>query len=62
MNYDELKKLIQDSEKEDQLYDDHKGIFTFKKDLNVTIRREYFDDLTYYAEEWAKIFSNQLRG
>jgi hypothetical protein len=56
MTYEELKQLLQESKKEDWLYDDERGIFTFKKDLNITIRREYFDNSTYYTEEWANNF------
>ena len=58
MTYEELKQLIQDSSKEDWLYDDSKGIYTSKNDLNVTIRHERYDDPTFHTEEWANQFSH----
>src|SRR5215210_4154298 len=55
VTYEELKQIIQDSGKDDWLYNESKRVFTYKKDLNITIRREYFDDSSF-AEDWANGF------
>ncbi len=56
MTYEKLKQIIQDSGKDNWLHDDSKGVFTYKEDLNVTIRRERFDD-SELADE-----GNAIRG
>lgn len=61
MTYEELRKTIQESQKDDWLYADEKRIFTFKKNLNITIRREYSDNSVYFREEWAAFDKPAIR-
>jgi hypothetical protein len=59
MRYDELKQKIADSSKEDWLYNDPRGIRTYKYDLSITIRRKEIDpDRDRFSEEWVKVFPN----
>ena len=55
MTYDQLTNLIHESSKEDWLFSDERGIYTFKKDLNLRIQRNPIDhDLDKFTgEEWA---------
>lgn len=55
MTYEELSGMIVGSEADEWLYNDSKGIFTYKPDLSVRIEREEIEDdfRRQFAEEWA---------
>ena len=59
MIYDDVMKTIRDSECDDWLFDDEKGIFTLRDDLDVRIERRDPDDLlASYTEPWANNHSD----
>lgn len=55
MNYDELKEKIKSSTKNDWLFSDERGSYTFKEDLNLRIQRKEidFDSDKFSGEDWA---------
>ena len=55
MTYDELMQMVYGSTKDDWVFSDERGIYTFKKDLNVHIHRKDIDhDFDKFTgEEWA---------
>lgn len=55
MTYDELTRLMNESTKDDWLFNDERGIYTFKYDLNLRIHRNDidFDADKFSGEEWA---------
>nr|BFD58106.1 hypothetical protein CKG001_02130 [Bdellovibrio sp. CKG001] len=52
MNYTDFKRHIYGSSASDWLYDDDKGIYTFKNDLNITIRADRSDIDRSFTEPW----------
>ena len=60
MTYDELIEAVLNSDGDDWLQDDSHGIFTFKPDLNVTIRQVREEESQpFEAEEWATKFPDK---
>lgn len=55
MTYNELEKAIRNSTKADWLFNDERGIYTFKNDLNLRIQRKEinFDFDRFGGEDWA---------
>ena len=54
MTYDELMEIILNSSFENWVYDDEKGIFTFREDLDIRIEeRRSSSDRDEFNEEWA---------
>ena len=55
MSYKELMKSILNTSKHDWLYNDERGIFTLKNDLDVRIvsKEIDFDNDKFYGEDWA---------
>ena len=53
MTYDKLIEAVLNSAGADWLQDDSRGIFTFKPDLNVTIREVRGETRPFETEEWA---------
>lgn len=55
MTYDELMVIIDESEREDWLFSDERGIYTFKHNLNVRIERREIDNEwdKFTGEDWA---------
>ncbi|RXJ78063.1 hypothetical protein CRV03_03580 [Arcobacter sp. F155] len=55
MTYNELDEVIKDSTKADWLFNDERGIYTFKNDLNLRIQRKEidFDFDKFGGEDWA---------
>ena len=61
MTYEQLVDLVLGSRQEDWLADELKGVFTLKKDLDVTIRESRAGDWSEgepFNEPWAKDFPN----
>ncbi|MGJ5818305.1 hypothetical protein [Paludibaculum fermentans] len=62
MEYDQLIQLVTHSSEADWLWNDHRSIWTFKPDLNITLRetqRPGEGELRPFAEEWAKQFPDK---
>ena len=55
MNYNELLKTILTSSRDDWLFNDERGIYTYKNDLNIWIKRKDidFDRDKFGGEDWA---------
>jgi hypothetical protein len=55
MKYDELMKIIYNSQKGDWAFNDERGIYTFKNDLNVRIQKKDIvqDRDQFTSEDWA---------
>lgn len=55
MTYNELKEVFASCNKEDWLFDDKRGVYTYKQDLNLRIVRKDtdFDTDKFAGEEWA---------
>lgn len=55
MTYDELLTIIDESEKDDWLFSDERGIYTFIHNLNVRIERRDIDREIdkFQGEDWA---------
>lgn len=55
MTYEELKKILDSSCKEDWLFNDSRGIYTYKNNLNIRIQRKDidFESDAFEGEEWA---------
>lgn len=55
MTYDELLSIIDESEKDDWVFSDERGVYTFKHDLNVRIERRDIDHDSdkFHGEHWA---------
>jgi len=54
-----LKSIIQkimESNVEDWIFDDTEGTYTFKKDTNLTIKRDDFEDRREFEEGWVEKF------
>lgn len=49
----EVDKILADSNSDDWIKDDETGNFTYKKDLNLRIEREAYEDHEEIEEEWA---------
>lgn len=47
--------IILNSSSEDWLFEDTKGVYTYKQDINLTIRRSNYDKGEVFHESWAKI-------
>lgn len=59
MTYDELIQIILNSSFPAWLYDDTRGIYTFKSDLHIRIeRREPSEGSAEFHEEWANNHSD----
>ncbi len=59
MTYAGLIRAIVGSRESDWLRDDSRGIFTFKPDLNITVREVQSDShRPFEGEEWAANFSD----
>ena len=57
MTFDELIRLLIDSNTNDWLRDDGRGIYTLKSDLNVTVREVTNEEpQPFKTEEWATSF------
>lgn len=56
MTYDELIELVYNSTKNEWVFTDERGIYTFKKDLNIRIHRKDIDHNSdrFSGEDWAK--------
>ena len=55
MTYEELKKILRESTKRDWLFSDERGIYTYKNNLNIWIKRKDIDfNLDKFSgEDWA---------
>ncbi len=55
MTYDELMVIIDESERDDWLFSDERGVYTFKHNLNVRIQRREIDHEwdKFTDEDWA---------
>ncbi len=55
MTYDECKKILSESSRQDWLFNDERGIYTFKNNLNLWIKRKDidFDSDKFVGEAWA---------
>jgi hypothetical protein len=54
MTYTELTEMLADARPDEWLHDDDQGVWTFKRDLQVTVRERRGDaDLGTLAEPWA---------
>ena len=55
MKYPELLRIIRESDKEDWLFNDERGIYTYKGDLNIRIERRDSDlqGDKFTGEDWA---------
>jgi len=55
MDYNELKQTILDSNMNDWLFNDERGIYTYKNNLNIWIKRKDidFDRDKFIGEDWA---------
>lgn len=55
MTYNELRRIIQSSQKDDWLFDDQRGVHTYKEDLNLRLQRNEidFDMDKFSGEDWA---------
>jgi hypothetical protein len=55
MKYNDLKNIILSSNREDWLFNDERGIYTYKNDLNIWIQRKDidFDRDKFVGEDWA---------
>lgn len=56
--YDNIRKQIMESDPSDWLFDDEHGIYTFKKDTNLTLRRDRFENSRDFHEEWMNVYAN----
>ncbi|MGC4049493.1 MAG: hypothetical protein QM757_08285 [Paludibaculum sp.] len=57
MDYDHLIQLLMDSSEADWLWNDPRSIWTFKPDLNITLRETQTPsdgELRPFAEKWAR--------
>lgn len=52
MNYNEVKELIKNSEKDDWIHKEELDTFTLKTNVNIRIDSEYTDEA--FHEEWAE--------
>ncbi|MFH1311475.1 MAG: hypothetical protein ABIH65_03660 [Nanoarchaeota archaeon] len=52
ISFDKIKEMILHSKKEDWIFSDEDGIYTYKNDVNLTIKRESFDESHEFEEEW----------
>jgi len=60
ITYDGLIRALAKSRKTDWLRDDSRGIFTFKPDLNITVREVKSDPpRPFESEEWATKFPDR---
>lgn len=57
MEYDEVEKILNTSEKKDWIANDELGTFTYKKDLNLRIERSSDDRI--FTESWATNFPDK---
>ncbi|EHR1005931.1 hypothetical protein Q9Y03_005130 [Vibrio harveyi] len=55
MNYSSLESILNSGDREDWLFNDERGIFTYKRDLNLRIERKEidFDSDKFSGEDWA---------
>ncbi len=55
MNYNELQETILSSHSRDWLFNDERGIYTYKNNLNIWIKRKDidFDRDKFAGEDWA---------
>ncbi|MFH1839992.1 MAG: hypothetical protein ABH849_02485 [Nanoarchaeota archaeon] len=53
---DTIKKKIMNSDADDWTFDDNEGIYTYKKDTNLTMRRSPADEDREYHESWMDVF------
>ncbi|WP_100637288.1 hypothetical protein [Marinomonas sp. ef1] len=55
MTYDELMSIIDKSQKNDWIFSDERGIYTYKNDLNIRIERADidYDADRFSGEDWA---------
>jgi len=54
-SWEKIKDIILNSTFEDWLFDDTEGVYTYKYDTNLTIKRSSHDGGRKFEEEWAKI-------
>ena len=53
MSFDKIEGMILNSKKEDWIFSDTDGIYTYKSDVNLTIRRSEVDpNRVFEGEEW----------
>ncbi|MCX6770303.1 MAG: hypothetical protein NT051_06570, partial [Candidatus Micrarchaeota archaeon] len=54
-----IKKKIMKSTAEDWLFDDIQGIYTYKKDVNLTIRRTPYEESEEFHEKWLDVYADR---
>src|SRR5206468_665421 len=59
MTYDQLIGVLIDAPRDAWLHNDQKGVYTFKYDLDVTLRENRPDDDQLFQEPWATRFPDQ---
>ncbi|GBQ70634.1 hypothetical protein [Komagataeibacter xylinus] len=53
MNFSELENILATSSQDDWVVNDEHGVFSYKKDLNLYIKRAEFESLRAFNEGWA---------
>ena len=53
MNYEDFRKSIANSTKDDWLEDDEHGVWILKSNLLISIQRENVENPDVFTEEWA---------
>ena len=59
MTYDQLIGVLIDAPRDAWLHNDQKGVYTFKYDLDVTLRENRPDDDQLFQEPWATRFPDR---
>jgi len=54
-----IRNVILGSSVNDWAFDDEEGVYVYKKDTNLRIVRDPFDDSDKFEEEWLKSFADQ---
>ena len=52
-------KRVMESNKEDWLFDDEEGVYTYKKDTNLRIVRDTVENDREFNEPWANNFADK---
>lgn len=62
MNYEELQEIFRTTVKDEWLFNDERGIYTYKNDLNLRIQRREidFDSDKFQGVNWANKFPNPV--
>lgn len=58
MKKSEVDEILANSSQDEWIVDDQTGNFTYKKDLNLRIERDSFEDYEEFDEPWAKEHPN----